>query len=1422
MQLIVLGMHRSGTSMVARLLNMMGAYFGAEGSSTGFSAENPKGFWERRDIRNLNDRALFAVNADWYKVADFDVTKLPDHVKEEYTKTAKTLIHELDTHRPWVIKEPRFCLLFPILRPLLEIPVCVHVYRNPLQVAQSLKTRNGFPIHFGIALWEKYNLSALSITQGLPNLLVSYSQLIEQPVETVQLLFEDLNSLGVQGLRCPNDKEIQAFIDPALFRERDDAHLMDEEFLNRAQIKLFKAFEERSVFNFEVIPPLSVGALKALKDYQVQEDKATKLRESLAEKKEEAQILQAGINERDEALKKRDEELTDIQRDLAESKESEARQKEEIERLQSETREQSQDIKQLIRWIEQLDHDIEAILKSRCWRFGNAIGELGRRVIFKSRVPMATDHLEKIRGKIREWKKSFKKNNIAKQLSLSCHLIRKEDQISSLKEKLSKAHSQGAVQKTTILSDQNSSSEYKHNKKRKRYVVYTAISNNYDKLRYPKFIPKNFDFVCFSDQDVPGFGLWEIRKFDYYHSDPTRTARFVKIHPHLYFHDYEVSIWIDSNLLVTGDLNEFVETLGESGKCAGFIHPHRQCIYDEAEEIIRRGGLDTKDVVEQHVSKYKNLNYPEKNGLIETNALVRKHGDPEVIAAMKSWWRELENGSKRDQLSLNFVLHQTGLICLPLAKRGISVRNDPRIERFQHGEKSSYILPKGLDVLKKQSPVLDPFGKAISLAKKIQFPSYLDKITIDIIVCIHNSLEDVKKCINSVYPKMSLKHRLILVDDGSDLETKTYLDQFEKKKSSVKLIRREEPSGYTKAANIGVRKSNANYVILLNSDTIVPKNWLKKLVFIGEACKDAGIIGPMSNAASWQSLPEILTPEGRLAVNKLPSGLSVDEVDKFLEEISFSIFPRVPLINGFCFCVKREVLDTIGLFDEEHFPKGYGEENDFCFRANNAGFSSFVATNCYIFHAKSKSYTSTDRDKLAAGGSKAFRKKYPRHRIDSAIESTQKNPLLCKMRKRFQEKIGSFTKKTSFSGYAKEELKLLWNPNLKIGDGSEVSFFDLSPEQLLANQKIIKSFQKRPHLEPNRVLWFIPAFNHILRGGIRTIFATAEQFSKTWGTQNYIVIFGKKPNMKIIKGMIKSHFKELIFEGILLKDGTDPNSLPESDAAICTLWTSAFLLVKYNLCKAKYYFVQDFEPSFYAAGATFGLVQQTYEFGFIGIANTKGVAEKYRTFNPQVDYFTPGVDHKVFFPSSKKNPNRPLRIVFYGRPNNPRNAFHLGIESLKKVKQRFGSDVQIISVGGDFSCREYSVQNVIENHSTLKTMEEVAALYRSSDIGLVFMFSAHPSYQPFEFMASGCATVTNYNPYNTWFYRNNDNVVLTESMPSAVAYHIQHLLEDQAFRQKIISGGFETVKNLSWEKAFERIQKFFINPKPANSPFLEI
>lgn len=162
MQILVLGMHRSGTSLAARLLNMMGAYFAPEGVSNGANAENPKGFWERRDVRNLNNMVLRAAGADWDELSRFSLDRVPVATLEQFKSEAAQIIHQLDSHRPWFIKEPRLCVLAPLWLELLEFPVCVFVYRSPLEVARSLQMRNQFSIAFGLALWERYILRRLT------------------------------------------------------------------------------------------------------------------------------------------------------------------------------------------------------------------------------------------------------------------------------------------------------------------------------------------------------------------------------------------------------------------------------------------------------------------------------------------------------------------------------------------------------------------------------------------------------------------------------------------------------------------------------------------------------------------------------------------------------------------------------------------------------------------------------------------------------------------------------------------------------------------------------------------------------------------------------------------------------------------------------------------------------------------------------------------------------------------------------------------------------------------------------------------------------------------------------------------------------------------------------------------------------------
>src|SRR6476660_9589391 len=178
MQLLVLGMHRSGTSSVTRLLNLAGAYFGPEGIATDPNAENPKGFWERRDVRAVCDGLLHSGGFDWWRISDFDPARIPEEERAARVEEFRNIVFNLDAHRPWVMKEPRLCLLLPLLRPVLEAPVCIHVTREPIEIAESLERRNGFPLAFGLALWEAYTVSAYVAAEPEPSISVAYGDLM--------------------------------------------------------------------------------------------------------------------------------------------------------------------------------------------------------------------------------------------------------------------------------------------------------------------------------------------------------------------------------------------------------------------------------------------------------------------------------------------------------------------------------------------------------------------------------------------------------------------------------------------------------------------------------------------------------------------------------------------------------------------------------------------------------------------------------------------------------------------------------------------------------------------------------------------------------------------------------------------------------------------------------------------------------------------------------------------------------------------------------------------------------------------------------------------------------------------------------------------------------------------------------------------
>lgn len=342
---------------------------------------------------------------------------------------------------------------------------------------------------------------------------------------------------------------------------------------------------------------------------------------------------------------------------------------------------------------------------------------------------------------------------------------------------------------------------------------------------------------------------------------------------------------------------------------------------------------------------------------------------------------------------------------------------------------------------------------------------------------------------------------------------------------------------------------------------------------------------------------------------------------------------------------------------------------------------------------------------------------------------------------------------------------------------------------------------------PGTANWFVPNFDHLKFGGIFTIFRFIEKLSIE-GVENRIIIYDN-PSFDVSKlhNQITENFPRLKNFKIIIHDlnKDDVNELPAADLSFCSFWTSAYLLLGFNKTKRKYYFIQDYEPLFYPGGSTYALSESTYRFGFRSLVNTPGLLAAVNSrHGAEGISFIPAVDQSIYYPNPEKN-NKRVKIFFYARPNNPRNAFNLGILIIKNLIDKYGDKIEIITAGAEWKESSYGLGGKITNLGLLKSLEDVGGLYRSCDIGFVYMLSKHPSYQPFEFMASGMATVTNNNEDNLWLLKDGTNCLLAEPSSAAMAEKIGQLIDDKNLRTKIANNGHDFIAGYTWDQQLETI-----------------
>lgn len=1071
MQIFVIGMHRSGTSVTARLLNLMGAYLGPEDLLMEADRFNPKGYWERKDVYELNQTILKRAGVHWQTAESNILQHLSGEDLANLDQKIMQLLLRLDAHRPWYIKDPRLCLTFPLWRKHLEFPVVIHVYRSPIQIAQSLQTRNGFSLQFGVALWEKHTIASLKATVGCPEFLVSHIDLVTKPLQVVTTLHQQLTELGCRGLRLPHENEVLSFISPALYREQGKVDL-EKEFLNQQQADLRDAFLSGKILTLDDRSHLTVSA---------------------------------GAHA---ILALRERELT-------------------------------------------LEHECQTVQKA--------------------------------------------------------------------------------------------------------------------------------------------LDRWQLKEFE-------SRARSVDLRNR-----------IDAVTLESEQLKNTIQNLRDAARSS----------LQQIEQIQSRG-----------------------------NQLRQ-----EVYQRFSHWNRHLENNAEALFASWRWKI---GCFVVQIAER-LMGRHDIRLSADNMRDIFAQIRAYRAEAIEQFIPPVEERSTTTPSSSEAPVNRTVETalVTVDIVVCIHNALDAVQACLGSLTENTPEPYRLFLVNDGSDQETRHWLIQFQTTHAHCLLFENLTAQGYTKAANRGLRATNADYVVLLNSDTVLPRGWLRLLLECADSNPTIGIVGPLSNAASWQSVPECFDSQGNWLINKLPVGYNVNEMADLVHQVSPKRLPRTPFVNGFCFMIKRKAIDRIGYLDEEHFPQGYGEENDYCLRAANAGFSLAIADHAYVYHAKSKSYTHERRLLLAADGDKALRMKHDAERITSLIKDLRSHTDLALVCERVRNAL----------------------------QGKAFPIVDSSL----------------------KILFVLPVGG--IGGGIHSV------VQETLGLRR-LGVNAQIATLAPARQGYQRHYPKVCEQGGTFFFYERPADLfshaAQFDIVIATTWDSPALLqpmFQMNPRILPAYYVQDYEPWFFEKGSvrwrtaydSYTLIDHMRLF-----AKTQWLRDTLRQLHGvEAGKVTPSLDNDVYYyPTTTPESKSPIGIVSMIRPSTPRRGADRTMRVFQIIKARFGEQIRI----DIFGCGETELENLEKdfNYSLhgVAVKETIADLYRNAEIFVDFS-----DYQAFgrtglEAMACGCAVILPMEGGVQEYAIHEENALLVDTNDeTALVATLERLITDPVLRQKLRQQGLHTAAGYSIQRA---------------------
>lgn len=387
--------------------------------------------------------------------------------------------------------------------------------------------------------------------------------------------------------------------------------------------------------------------------------------------------------------------------------------------------------------------------------------------------------------------------------------------------------------------------------------------------------------------------------------------------------------------------------------------------------------------------------------------------------------------------------------------------------------------------------------------------------------------------------------------------------------------------------------------------------------------------------------------------------------------------------------------------------------------------------------------------------------------------------------KLFFQKLIPFLKKRGFNGLVTKILQKM----RVVPEQARV----LEDYEFIVDQTKIPFIKKEYELHKDdkvKILnWIIPEMGKG-SGGHLNIFRFISHL-ENMGFHSRIYLF-KSPHYRdneSVKAFLREHFP-ILDERV--EAFWDVKFAKYAHATIATSWQTAYFVRNFNNTTSKFYFVQDYEPYFYALGSEYEFAKQTYQFGFRGITAGDWLKDKLaEEFGMRTESFGFSYDKELYTPQKKHGKKK--QVFFYARPVTPRRDFELGLLALDLLCQRM-PEVEVVFAGWDVS--RFVIPFKHKNLGIV-SIDQLSKVYAQCDLCLIIS-NTNLSLLPLEVMASNSVAVCSKGKNSTWLV-NEENSVLVDFEPYNIAETLEYYLKNDDKLKEIRQKGLAFAQSTSWE-----------------------